>query len=753
LLNHQAAIAALEREILELMSSAPDDVQEGLQTLHHLAGKYRDDFLELVAAYRQRGFKEWGLEGEWRRAMLEVEGYVERTQNVFAVRSLLDLMRDEKAYLLQNEARYSRAIYEDLKELRRMVLAQNVPASPMILKALEDYETAFTQFVWLEQTIGITDDVGLQGELQRSSQAMEPILRSIHQRAIQAGERAREAFLEVISMIWAIGLGLGGTIFYFHAKSIAQPIVQLKDAALKIGQGHFDINLAIASTDEVGVLAKAFNQMVTDLGRTEQALRESEEHSRLVIETANDAFIGMDQDGLITDWNRQAEVIFGWSGQEVIGRGLGETLIPARYRASHASGLQRFLATGIGPMLSRRVELSALHRDGREFPVELTVWPIHTGNTCRFNAFIHDITERKETEEVIRQSEQRFRTLTTHAPVGIYLTDPQGDCLFVNDRWCKMAGMPLEEAQGQGWLNAIHSEDREHVFDEWQTTARAGREFAREYRFQTPQGKTTWLHGTAVALRNEQGDITGYLGTVTDITERKQADQMKSDFVSFVTHQLRTPLAGIKWLLELASEERALPEETLSFIQDARVSADRLVKLVNDLLDISRLERGKLKILPKAVALDELTRSVLADVQPLIQEKGHRLSFTDASGLPPVQVDQQLMRQVILNLASNAIKYTPAGGEIAVTVRQEGRQLCWAIQDSGIGVPAAAQSRLFEKFYRAENGLTMETEGTGLGLYLVRLILEQFEGRVWCESEEGKGAIFLFTLPLPECNQ
>jgi two-component system, sensor histidine kinase and response regulator len=451
--------------------------------------------------------------------------------------------------------------------------------------------------------------------------------------------------------------------------------------------------------------------------------------------------------------NRQAEVIFGWSHQEAIGRRLSETVIPARYQTPHSTGLQRFLATGIGPVLNKRVELTALHRDGREFPVELTVSPIQSGQTYRFNAFIHDFTERKQTEEVIRQSEQRFRTLTTQAPAGIFLTDAGGQYLFVNQRWCEIAGITPEEATGQGWADALHGEDRQRVFDEWYTAVQAGREIASEYRYQPRQGEAIWVYSSAVALRDDAGQITGYLGTVTNITERKQAEQMKSDFVSFVTHQLRTPLAGIKWLLELAAEEGEVPPDTLSYIQDARESADRLITLVNDLLDVSRLERGKLTITPEEIQLGALTQSVLEEVGPLVQEQGHRLSVTSAAGVPSVLMDQQLIRQVILNLTSNAIKYTPPNGEIAIEIGREESHLRWSIHDSGIGIPKEAMPRLFEKFYRAENALTVETEGTGLGLYLVRLILEQCAGRIWCESEEGKGSTFHFTLPLPEKDQ
>ena len=144
------------------------------------------------------------------------------------------------------------------------------------------------------------------------------------------------------------------------------------------------------------------------------------------------------------------------------------------------------------------------------------------------------------------------------------------------------------------------------------------------------RGEAIWVYSSAVALRDDAGQITGYLGTVTNITERKQAEQMKSDFVSFATHQLRTPLAGIKWLLELAAEEGEVPPDTLSYIQDARESADRLITLVNDLLDISRLERGKLTITPQEIQLGALTQSVLEEVGPLLQEKGHRLSVTSA---------------------------------------------------------------------------------------------------------------------------
>src|SRR6266849_2083504 len=256
------------------------------------------------------------------------------------------------------------------------------------------------------------------------------------------------------------------------------------------------------------------------------------------------------------------------------------------------------------------------------------------------------------------------------------------------------------------------------------------------------------VHWTAQPTKDASGGTIGFTLTLSDVTHERQVSQMKTDFVSFVTHQLRTPLAGIKWMLELAAQTPQVPAEAGSYVEDARAAAERLIGLVNDLLDMSRLESGKLTVTLQPTNLGKLTQSALDDLGALIREKGHRLSVTGAGGVPAVMADPQLLRQVIVNLMSNAIKYTPAGGAISISLGvEDGRTARWAITDSGIGIPKASLARLFEKFYRADNAHTVETEGTGLGLYLVRLIIEKLAGQVWCESEEGRGSTFIFALP------
>ena len=256
------------------------------------------------------------------------------------------------------------------------------------------------------------------------------------------------------------------------------------------------------------------------------------------------------------------------------------------------------------------------------------------------------------------------------------------------------------------------------------------------------------LRWVARPTRSAAGETVGATLTLRDVTREREVSQMKSDFVSFVTHQLRTPLAGLKWMLELAAQEPGLPADAVSFVQDARDAAERLIGLVNNLLDVSRLESGKLTLAIQDARIGVLTRSVLDEMSQLIQDRGHRVSIAGDADVPPVKAELQLLRQVLLNLVSNAVKFTPPGGTIAIAMGREGQLARWSITDSGIGIPEASRARLFEKFYRAENVTAIETEGTGLGLYLVRLVMEQLGGQVTYVSKEGKGSTFVVTLPI-----
>jgi PAS domain S-box-containing protein len=362
--------------------------------------------------------------------------------------------------------------------------------------------------------------------------------------------------------------------------------------------------------------------------------------------------------------------------------------------------------------------------------------------------------ENAQLYEEAQSQRTRLRLIFDSTSDGILLIGRDGRVEAANRRAAELLGFDHETVAGASLTDLLAARFRTTT-----ESLRVGAAFRALLETPEPGGQgdleisePAWrvLHWVGQPTRNATGATIGLTLTFQDVTEEREVSQMKSDFVSFVTHQLRTPLAGIKWLLELAVHGSEVPEVTRSYVQDAREANERLIGLVNDLLNVSHLESGKISLAPRATDLAALTADVVNELGPLLRDKGHRWSVDVGEGLPPVMVDPQLMRQVVLNLISNAVKYTKPGGEIAVHISRDAGTVRWLVRDSGIGIPREARGRLFEKFFRAENVLTLETEGTGLGLYLVRLILEQFGGRIACESEEGQGSTFVFTLPLPD---
>ena len=351
-----------------------------------------------------------------------------------------------------------------------------------------------------------------------------------------------------------------------------------------------------------------------------------------------------------------------------------------------------------------------------------------------------------ERTEALSAAEERLRLAARATHDALWDLDLTHDTLWWNDGFGSLFGHAARSPTLADWMALVDPDDVERVSGGLrQFLDGQGDVWRAEYRFRRADGSYAWVLDRGFAVRASDGRARRMIGAMMDITERKEAERLKSDFVSFVSHQLRTPLAGMSWMLELAADSGELTQTAGEYVAEARESAARLVTLVNDLLDIARLESGRAVSAPERLDVDQLTGSVLREMQTLIDEKQHHVTLEGAAGV--AWADPQLIRQVIGNLLSNAVKYTPTGGRITIRSRADNGVVQWAVADSGVGIPRAAQARLFERFYRADNAVAMEVEGTGLGLHLVRLIVEQAGGRVWCESEEGRGAVFSFTLP------
>lgn len=247
--------------------------------------------------------------------------------------------------------------------------------------------------------------------------------------------------------------------------------------------------------------------------------------------------------------------------------------------------------------------------------------------------------------------------------------------------------------------------------------------------------------------------VRGVVIIFRNISKEKSLDEAKTGFISIASHQLRTPLTSIRWFSEMLLDGDAgdLSEDQKHFVERVYQGADRMINLVNLLLQIARVEAGRVKIEPKPIDFKLITEGVIMTLQNQLNEKKQKIKIvTEPKELPKIPMDEEVLWQIVQNLLTNAVRYSPLKGiiTIKITINNEKQELCYAVEDKGIGIPKEEQNRIFEKFFRADNASRYVPEGSGLGLNLVKKLVEDWNGRIWFESEEGKGATFFFTVSL-----
>ncbi len=527
---------------------------------------------------------------------------------------------------------------------------------------------------------------------------------------------------------------------------------------------------------------RTLNNEVLERKRAEAALLASEHKFRTLLDSAPNAMVICGSDNVITMVNGEMESLFGYSKDEIIGQPI-EMLIPQRYRNDSTNLRDSYVLNEMGRHAMGDRGLRGIAKDGREFPVELGLAPIETVDGLLISCVIRDISGRRQEEETLqaakksaedallqlRASTQHLRVLSSaieQSPVATLITDVKGVIQYANPRFCKVTGYALEDVVNRNprMFNA-RVQPRQIYTELWETIT-SGREWRGELCNRKKNGEVYWDQTFISPVRDELGNIAQYISIKEDITEKKAAEELlrqardasdaanraKSEFLANMSHEIRTPLNAIIGMAHLVLKT-GLNSQQHDYIGKIHYAGGHLLKVINNILDLSKIEAGKFDIEVAIFRLDRLLENVTALIEEQLEAKKLSLVFDLDTGLPPYfKGDSLRLGQVLINFINNAIKFTEVGTITIRTKKAGGTEhdmlLRFEVQDTGIGLTQEQQSKLFQSFHQADSSTARKYGGTGLGLAISKQLATMMGGEIGVESEIGKGSTFWFTVRL-----
>lgn len=378
-----------------------------------------------------------------------------------------------------------------------------------------------------------------------------------------------------------------------------------------------------------------------------------------------------------------------------------------------------------------------------------------------------EITERTRSEEALRESELFYSQTLESIPGMVFTTRPDGYCDFQSRQWVEFTGVAMSEHLGDGWNRLLHPDDRPRAFEAWRAAVEGRAPYDLEYRVRRHDGEYEWFKVIGRPIRDAAGEIVKWFGVAVNIDANKKAEEelkvareaaeaasrAKSLFLANMSHELRTPMTGVLGMLEIA-RSGPLDERQREAIDTAHMSGQSLLMIINDILDLTRIESGKLAIEEKPFPLRECLAGAVNILTPAAHGKELGLAHEVADDVPQTVIgDRMRLQQVLTNLIGNAVKFTERGKvEISVTAGGETtegkREIIFSVSDTGIGIPDGKKETIFDSFCQADESHSRRFGGTGLGLAISREIVELMGGKIGCESREGEGSTFSFTIPL-----
>ncbi len=530
--------------------------------------------------------------------------------------------------------------------------------------------------------------------------------------------------------------------------------------------GRFPIDVTISCVEQSGaVIFLAIVRDNTERAKAERAHLESENYYRSIIANTSDAVFLVDvHSKRLLEANAALCDLLGYRQGEIFGLRLYDISVLSQNRIDR---LVRWVGTA---RMARARESRLRHKDGSLVEVEITLTMITTGGINLLCGVARDIHERKRIQQELRHQRDFALHVMNTMGQGLLITDEQQQITYVNPAFCQLTGRTQDQLIGSNAHDLLQKHD--HVADEGDRRwLQAGESLEEEVTIIRSDGTPVDVRTSTVPQRR-RGTMVGAITVCTDISadrriqealaqardQAMEASSLKSEFLAIMSHEIRTPMSGILGMTEILLDT-PLSDEQREFAEIVRDSSYALLNILNDILDFSKIEAGKLLLEHEAVRLDEVILGTVRLLEPRARQKGLALNTEIAPELQalPLLGDGGRLRQVVLNLVGNALKFTAQGsvtiaGRIEM-LREDQAVVYVEVRDTGIGIPEAARSRLFQPFSQADASTTRQFGGTGLGLAICKRLIELMGGEIGVESTVGKGSAFWFRLPLARARQ